>query len=84
MAVTGLYTCDELIQKLKDLNDRLDDATTKSKIDTSQSSHEYSESIRTLREQYDKYLSMLARQCPSKYRAFMGPDVIRFGGSSCS
>ena len=80
---TGLYTCDELLQKLRDLNDQLDSAETRSKLDTSQSEHEFSISVRTIREQYEKYLSMLKIQCPDCYHRIKGPSIVKFGGRPC-
>lgn len=77
---TGLYTCDELIAKLKDLNEKLDDAETKSKLDTGQSQHEYTQSVAQLQRQYEKYLAMLKRACPDCYRTIVGPSAIRFTG----
>ena len=78
-----LYTQDELIAKLKEIDESLDDATTKSEIDTGQSKHNYSTSIRTLREQYEKYLSMFQTCYPAEYRSYFGPSVIKFGRSTC-
>lgn len=83
MAETGLYTCDELVDKLKALDTLMDEAETRSEIDTGQSEHKFQTSIRTLREQYNKYLAMLKVQCPDKYHAIVGPSVIKFGGSNC-
>lgn len=79
----GLYTDDELIQKLKDINDDLDDAISKSKLDTGQSEHEVSQSLRVLREQYEKYLLMLKRQNPAKYRCIAGAPAIQYRGGRC-
>ena len=78
-----LYTESELIQKLKDLDTAMDDATTRSKLDTGQSDSEYSISIRTLREQYEKYQGMLQTCFPAAYRTMFGKSVIRFGSGKC-
>ncbi len=78
MAETGLYDCDELEEKLKALDILMDDATTRSELDTGQSEQKFQVSIRTYREQYEKYLSMLKVQCPDKYHAIVGPSAINF------
>ena len=78
MAEAGLYTCDELVDKLKALDVLMDEAETRSELDTGQSEHKFQTSIRTLREQYDKYLKMLKVQCPDKYHAIVGPSAINF------
>lgn len=79
----GLYTDDELIEKLKDIDTELDAAITKSKLDTGQSEHEVTQSVRTLREQYEKYLMMLKRQNPAKYRCIAGAPAVQYRGRRC-
>lgn len=83
MAETGLYTCDELVAKLKALDIEMDSAETQSELDTGQSDHKFRISQRTLREQYEKYSSMLQQQCPEKYKAIFGPSAIKFRGNQC-
>ena len=78
MAVCSLYTDDELVQKLKDLDSELDSAISSSELDTGQSRHQIKMSIRTLREQYEKYKAMLMRQNPTLYRCTFGHSVIKF------
>lgn len=77
---TSLYTCDELIDKLKEIDEQLDDSVTKSKLDTGQSSHEISISQAGLVRQYEKYKGMLKQQCPSCYHNIFGPSVVKFRG----
>lgn len=78
-----LYSESELITKLKDLNTAMDDATTRSKLDTGQSDSEFSQSLRQMERQYEKYLSMLQTCYPASYRTMFGKSVIRFRGNSC-
>jgi hypothetical protein len=78
-----LYTEEELIQKLKDLNTAMDDGTTRSKLDTSQSDSEFSQSLRQMERQYEKYLALLQTCYPAAYRTMFGKSVIRFRGNSC-
>ena len=78
MSMSCLYTSTELIAKLKDLDSQMDDATTKSDLDTGQTKHEITISIRTLREQYEKYKGMLKRCDPAAYKCFFGSGAIRF------
>ena len=75
-----LYTSAELIQKLKDIDTQLDDPVTKSNLDTGQTKHEISISVRSLREQYEKYKAMLYKCYPSVYFSYFGTNAIRFPG----
>jgi len=80
----GLYTSAELIAKLKALDVEMDSAETSSKLDTGQSRHEFTLSINSLKQQYEKYLAMLMQVDPQAYYEIVGPSAIRFtGGSSC-
>lgn len=78
-----LYTEAELIQKLKDLDTAMDDATTRSKLDTGQSDNEFSQSLRQMERQYEKYLALLQTCFPAAYRTMFGKSVIRFGSGKC-
>jgi hypothetical protein len=79
----GLFTDEELITKIKSLMTELDDAVTSSELDTSQSKHSFKVSIRSQREQLERYLTMLKNQNPTCYYEFNPPSVIDFGSSGC-
>lgn len=79
----SLYTVLELVEKLKSLDTQLDAAISRSDIDTGQSKHSVALSIRTLREQYEKYAAMLQRQDPITYQNTFGKSVIQFRGPAC-
>ena len=79
----ALYTEAELIAKLKELDTAMDDATTRSKLDTGQSDNEFSQSLRQMERQYEKYLSLLQTCFPAAYRTMFGKSVIRFGSGKC-
>ena len=76
-----LYTKEELIEKLKELDEQMDDATTRSDLDSGQSKQSFSVSIRTLEKQYEKYKTMFQNCFPADYRAMFGNSVIKFGGT---
>ena len=78
-----LYTSDQLIDKLKEIDIKLDSAISKSEIDTNQSKHSVSISVRTLREQYEKYQAMLQKCYPSVYREYFGSSVTKFIPRGC-
>lgn len=79
----GLYTDEELIEKLKEIDIELDEAVSKTSLDTGQSKHDITISVRTLREQYEKYSSMLQVQNPELYRCTFGNSVIKSRGYRC-
>lgn len=80
---TSLYTCEELIEKLKDLDSSMDDAVTRSKLDTGQSNHEISQSLAQMQRQYEKYKTLLKRQCPTCYHNIFGPSLVKFREPQC-
>ncbi|MCK5614777.1 hypothetical protein KAR91_73630 [Candidatus Pacearchaeota archaeon] len=80
MSEKCLYTSAELIQKLKDLDTKLDSGVTGSSLDTSQTKHDLKLSIRAARDQYQKYKSMFQSCYPSEYREYFGSSVIKFVG----
>lgn len=80
---TNLYTDQEIIDKIKAIDTELDEGTTRSELDTGQSKHEYTQSLRQLERQRERYLSMLQTQNPSLYRCMFGNSVIKFGRSTC-
>jgi|WetSurMetagenome_2_1015567.scaffolds.fasta_scaffold08452_4 hypothetical protein len=80
--MASLYTTDEIITKLKSLDEQMDAAVSSSELDTGQSKHTISMSVTLLRQQYEKYLAMLQEQDPVTYRRIFGADVIQFGGST--
>ena len=80
---TGLYTKDEIIDFIKEIDLQLLSATGKSELDTGQSKNSFSTNLRTLREQREYYMSLLKRIDPACYHAIKGPSVIKFGGSRC-
>ncbi len=75
-----IYTADELITKLKELDGKLDEAITASELDTSQTKSQLKFSIRSARDQYQKYKSMFQNCYPVQYREYFGPSAIRFTG----
>ena len=81
--MAALYTCDELVIKLKDIDTQLEDGTTRSKLDTGQTQNEFTQSLRQLERQYEKYLQMLSVQCPETYRDIVGPSVLKHGKGRC-
>jgi len=80
---TGLYTGDELKDLIKNIDLELNSAISKSELDTGQSRHNFSVSVRTLREQREYYMSLLKRVDPACYHTLKGPSVIKFGGPRC-
>ncbi len=78
-----LYTEAELIAKLKALDILMDEATTRSKLDTGQSDSEFSQSLRQMERQYEKYLSMFQTCYPDAYRTMFGKSVIQFRSNKC-
>jgi len=80
--MASLYTTDEIITKLKSLDEQMDAAVSSSELDTGQSKHTISMSVTLLRQQYEKYLAMLQEQDPVTNRRIFGADVIQFGGST--
>ena len=79
----ALYTSAELVQKLKDLDEKLESAVSRSDLDTGQSKSSLAFSITTLQKQYEKYSSMLQEVDPETYRAIFGSSVIRFRSYEC-
>jgi len=76
----GLFTDEELIIKIKEIMLELDSAVTSSDLDTGQSKHGFKISIRTQREQLERYLAMLKKQNPTMYYSFNPPSVVQFTG----
>lgn len=76
----SLYTDQELIDKIKELNVQLDGAVTKSSIDTTQTKNEVSISVRTIREQRQNYMVMLQQQNRSLFNQCFGSSARRFKG----
>lgn len=83
MACTGLYTKEELIEKIKELDSKMETGVTGTDLDTSQSKQALRMSLRQLERQKETYLAQLKRVDPACYRAIMGPSVIKFKGPSC-
>lgn len=79
----SLYTSDELVDFIKAIDLQLNSAVSKTSIDTGQSKHELSLSVRTLREQREYYISILQIQDPCRYKATFGSSIIKFRGNSC-
>ena len=82
MACT-LYTASELVEKIKSLDEALDSAETRSKLDTGQSSHEYNLSITSIKNQREYYIALLQKIDPQCYKDIFGSSVINFRGNSC-
>ena len=83
MANCTLYTDEELIEKIKEIDIALDEAVTRSEIDTSQSKHSYSVSVRQLERQRLYYLNLLKNQNRACYNSIVGPSVIKYGSGKC-
>jgi len=83
MSCTSLYTDDELVDKIKEINVSLDEAISKTDLDTGQSKHEVSQSLRTLREQREYYINLLYNQNPSLAACIAGEQVIQYRGRRC-
>ena len=80
---TGLYTKDELIAFIKEIDLKLTSGVSKSDLDTSQSRGSFSISVRALREQRESYMTMLKQVDPNCYHTIKGPSVIQYRGSRC-
>jgi len=83
MACNSLYTDDEIIAKLKELDLILDDGVTTSELDTGQTNHKIRMSIRQAERQYEKYQAMLQNQNRSLYNCMFGSGATKFGGRKC-
>lgn len=75
-----LYTEDEIVAKLKELDEKMDEGITQSRLNTSQTDHQMSFSIRQAERQYEKYKSLLHRCYPATYLSMFGSNVIKFKG----
>lgn len=78
-----LYTKDELISKIKEIDLELNSGVTRSELDTGQSKHSFSVSTAQLQRQKEYYLKLLKVVDPACYHSIMGPSTIRFKGPSC-
>lgn len=76
----ALYTDQELIDLIKELDVQLNGGITKSVIDTTQTKNEVSVSVRTMREQRQYYMSLLQKQNRSLFNQCFGESAIRFKG----
>lgn len=83
MADCTLYTDQELIDKIKEIDIELNSGVTGSTLDTSQSKHSYQVSVRTLREQREYYKTLLQRQNPTCYNQIFGPSIVKYGRGQC-
>lgn len=79
----GLYTDTELIEKIKEIDTQLSNAVSKTTLDTTQTKSEISISVRTLREQRERYSSLLQQQNRSLYNSIFGNSAIKFKGKHC-
>lgn len=79
----GLYTDQELIDKIKEMDTQLSVGVTKSEIDTTQTKNSVSISIRTIREQREYYSSLLQSQNRALYNSIFGSSAIAFRGNHC-
>ncbi|MHA1379321.1 MAG: hypothetical protein ACTSRG_13135 [Candidatus Helarchaeota archaeon] len=79
----GLYTDNELVEKIKAIDLQLESAISKTEIDTSQTKNSVSISVRSLREQRERYESMLQAQNRALYNSIFGPSAIAFKGKYC-
>ena len=79
----SLYTDNEIITKIKEIDTQLMTGITKSEIDTSQTKNSVSISVRTLREQREYYSALLQEQNRSLYNSIFGSSAIAFKGRYC-
>lgn len=78
-----LYTKEEIIQFIKDIDLQLNDGITRSDLDTGQGKHSFSQSNRQLERSREKWLAMLKQIDPACYYSFMPPSAIQFKGGQC-
>lgn len=80
----SLYTDDELVEKIKELDIQLSSGVSKSELDTSQTKNSVTISVRVLTQQKEYFISMLQNQNRELYISCFGSSVIKFKGHHCA
>lgn len=83
MACNNLYTDDEIIAKLKELDEILDEGVSTSELDTGQTNHKLRFSVRQAERQYEKYQAMLQNQNRTLYNCMFGSGATQFRNKRC-
>lgn len=78
-----MYTKEEIIENIKNIDLKLNEGLTGSRLGTGQTEHQLNLSTAQLKKQRDYWMRWLNRVCPATYRALFGPSVIKFKGRKC-
>lgn len=76
----GMYTEEELITKIKDIDTSLGGGLIGSKLGTGQTDNEITLSLAQMQKQRNYYINELQRSYPDTYRSYYGSGVTRFTG----
>jgi len=77
-----MYTKEEIIEKLKELDLEISDPTTEDELDTSQSRHKTKRSPAQARKAYSHWKDKLYICYPDCYTEYFGSNVMRIQSSS--